>query len=140
MHKNEQDFYQVFTDLQCFILANMNKGNIHGVTATHYNIIEYVYRNRPTTGRQLALSFNISQAAVSKQLKFLTENKLIVQEQSDADRRIFYLGVTDAGKYIIENSENFRQRIAKKVAQSLTNDELETLTTLLHQVMHQIKE
>lgn len=140
MNKSETDFYQVFTDLQCFILANMNRGNIHGVTATHYNIMEYIYRGRQVTGKQIAEAFQISQAAISKQLKFLTENRLIKQQQSTIDRRFFDLTLTDQGRYIIDNSENFRESIAKKASRSLAKDELKTLTLLLHKLMQQIKE
>lgn len=140
MNKSETDFYQVFTDLQCFILANMNRRNIHGVTATHYNIMEYIYRGRQVTGKQIAEAFQISQAAISKQLKFLTENRLIKQQQSTIDRRFFDLTLTDQGRYIIDNSENFRESIAKKASRSLTKDELKTLTLLLHKLMQQIKE
>jgi len=127
MNKSETDFYQVFTDLQCFILANMNRGNIHGVTATHYNIMEYIYRGRQVTGKQIAEAFQISQAAISRQLKFLTENRLIKQQQSTIDRRFFDLTLTDQGRYIIDNSENFRENIAKRASRSLTKDELKTL-------------
>ncbi len=140
MNKSETDFYQVFTDLQCFILANMNRGNIHGVTATHYNIMEYIYRSHQVTGKQIAEAFQISQAAISKQLKFLTENRLIKQQQSTIDRRFFDLTLTDEGRYIIDNSENFRESIAKKASRSLTKDELKTLTLLLHKLMQQVKD
>jgi len=140
MNKSETDFYQVFTDLQCFILANMNRGNIHGVTATHYNIMEYIYRGHQVTGKQIAEAFQISQAAISKQLKFLTENTLIKQQQSTIDRRFFDLTLTDEGRYIIDNSENFRESIAKKASRSLAKDELKTLTLLLHKLMQQVKD
>ncbi|WP_104381882.1 MarR family winged helix-turn-helix transcriptional regulator [Sphingobacterium sp. HMA12] len=139
MNESEVDFYHVFTDLQCYILAHMNKGNVHGVTATHYNIIEYIYRKRQVTGKQIAEAFQISQAAISKQLKFLIKNKLIEQQQSAIDRRFFDLTVTDEGRYIIDNSENFRESIAKRVSKSLTDNELKTLTLLLQRVMQVVK-
>lgn len=140
MNKGERKFYEVFTELQCFILANMNKGDINGVTAIHYNIIEYIYRNDKSTGKQIAKAFNISPPAISRQLKFLIANNLIEQKQSSVDRRIFHLNVTDKGKFIIDNSENFRERVTKKVYRSLTKDELENLTSLLCKAMDEIKE
>ena len=138
MNKDEREFYEVFTDLQCFIVANMNRGNINGVTATHYNIIEYIYRNDKCTGKQIAKAFNISPPAISRQLNFLIENKLIEQQQSSFDRRIFNLNVTDKGKFIIDNSENFRERVAKKVAKTLEKDDLKNLTRLLYKVVEEI--
>jgi len=139
MNKIEKDFYRAFTDLQCYILANMNKGNINGVTATHYNIIEYIYRNQPATGKQLATAFNVSQAAISKQLKFLVEKGLIKQQQSDTDRRSFHLIVSETGKFIINNSEDFREGVTKKVSGFLTKDELKMFNLLLVKITTGLK-
>lgn len=138
MNKEEREFYEVFTDLQCFILANMNRGDINGVTATHYNIIEYIYRNDKCIVKQIAKAFNISPAAISKQLKFLIENNLVIQQQSSLDRRIFNLSVTDKGRFIVDNSENFRETVAKKASKTLTKDDLKNLTELLDKVLAEI--
>src|SRR5690554_3308166 len=138
MNKAEKKFYEVFTDLQCFILANMNRSDINGVTATHYNIIEYIYRNDKCIVKEIAKAFNISPPAISKQLKFLIEHNLIKQEQSSLDRRIFNLSVTDKGKFIIDNSENFRETVAKKASKTLTKDDLKNLIELLNKVLAEI--
>jgi DNA-binding MarR family transcriptional regulator len=135
MDKNVRKFYEVFTDLQCFILANMNRGEVNGVTATHYNMIEYIYRHENCIVKQIAQAFNISPPAVSKQLKFLIANNLIQQQQSSADRRVFNLSVTDQGKFIVDNSENFRETVAKEAAKSLTEEELNKLSELLNKVL-----
>lgn len=140
MDQSQRKFYEVFTDLQCFILANMQKGDINGVTATHYNIIEYVYRHNKCMGKQVAKAFSISPPAISRQLKFLIGNGLIEQEQSPADRRIFYLSITDKGRFIVDNSENFREAVAQRAAKILTKTELKNLTSLLAKVMHNMDE
>jgi len=140
MNKAEKKFYEVFTDLQCFILANMNRSDINGVTATHYNIIEYIYRNDKCIVKEIAKAFNISPPAISKQLKFLIEHNFIKQQQSSLDRRIFNLNVTDKGKFIIDNSENFRETVAKKASKTLTKDDLKNLTELLNKVLAEIKD
>ncbi|MCL1679301.1 MarR family transcriptional regulator [Elizabethkingia miricola] len=140
MNKAEKKFYEVFTDLQCFILANMNRSDINGVTATHYNIIEYIYRNDKCIVKEIAKAFNISPPAISKQLKFLIEHNLIKQQQSSLDRRIFNLSVADKGKFIIDNSENFRETVAKKASKTLTKDDLKNLTELLNKVLAEIKD
>jgi DNA-binding MarR family transcriptional regulator len=138
MNQSQQEFYEVFTELQCFILANMQKGDINGVTATHYNIIEYVYRHNKCTGKQVAKAFSISPPAISRQLKFLIENGFIEQEQSRADRRVFHLSVTGQGRFIVDNSENFRESVAKGASKTLTKTELKSLTFLLAKVMHNV--
>lgn len=140
MKKIQKDFYNAFTDLQCYILANMNKGSISGVTATHYNIVEFIYRHEGVTGKQMAKAFGISQAAISKQLKFLLENKFIRQDQSSSDRRIFNLSVTDEGKLIVDNSENFRESVTAKFGKILSPGELKTFTELLNKALTHISE
>ncbi|MCT2560517.1 MarR family winged helix-turn-helix transcriptional regulator [Chryseobacterium herbae] len=139
MKQENDDFFDVFTDLQCFILANMNKGNISGVTATHYNIIEYVYRKEEVTGKQISKAFNVSQAAVSKQIRFLINNDLIKQKQSSSDRRIFNLSATEKGQFLINNSEDFRKTVTDQVSAVLDHAELQTLTVLLNKVLKNIK-
>lgn len=139
MKQQEDYFFDTFTDLQCFILANMNKGNINGVTATHYNIIEYIYRKDEVTGKQISKAFNVSQAAVSKQIRFLIQNDLIEQKQSASDRRVFNLTATEKGKFLINNSEDFRKRVADQVSIVLDKTELQTLTILLNKVLKNIR-
>ncbi|WP_223559323.1 MarR family winged helix-turn-helix transcriptional regulator [Chryseobacterium lathyri] len=117
----------------------MNKGNISGVTATHYNIIEYIYRKDQVTGKQIAAAFKVSQAAVSKQIKFLISNELVEQKQSISDRRIFNLSATEKGKFLINNSEDFRKTVADQASAILDKTELETLTALLNKVLENLK-
>jgi len=139
MGKDYSEFFDMYTDFQCFILANMNKGEVNGITATHYNIIEFIYRKDGVTGKQVATAFNVSQAAVSKQLKFLIENGLIAQNQSSSDRRIFNLNVSEKGKFIVDNSENFRENVSSKIAAILTDKEFKTFTRLLGKVVSGLK-
>ena len=138
MNKDEQAFYEVFTALQCFILAHMHKGEVNGVTATHYNLIEYIYRHNRCTGKQVAKAFNISPPAVSRQFKFLIAQGLIEQEQSPEDRRVFHLRVTGKGRFIVDNSENFRETVGQKASGALSKTELKSLTALLSKVMDKI--
>ncbi|WP_223599030.1 MarR family winged helix-turn-helix transcriptional regulator [Chryseobacterium sp. GVT01B] len=135
----EKEFFNTFTNFQCFILAHMNRGNINGVTAAHYNIIEFILRKETATGREISAAFNISQAAISKQLKFLISNDLILKKQEETDHRKYNLSVTDKGRFIIENSETFRKNITKQTASILTSKELENFNYLLSKVLSHVK-
>ena len=140
MNKKQKAFFNVFTDLQCFILAHMNKGDYNGVTATHYNIIELIYRKGKMNGKELARNLGVSQPAISRQLKFLIENDLVVQEQDSSDRRTFYLNVTPKGKLLIDGSEDFRTSMTLKIGSILNVSELQSLTSLLTKVMENLKD
>lgn len=135
----EKIFFDTFTDFQCLILAHMNKGDINGITASHYNIIEFVLRKKKVTGKEIASAFKITPAAVSKQLKTLISNDFIIQKQDETDRRKFNLTVTEKGQFIVENSETFRKSITQQTARILTSDELEHFNYLLGKVVSEIK-
>ncbi|MBO9595042.1 MAG: MarR family transcriptional regulator [Niabella sp.] len=139
MTKSQQHFYEVFTDFQCYILANMHKGDFNGVTATHYNVVEYICRKGKTTGTKIAADFGVSQAAISRQVRFLVHNRFVEQKQREEDRRIYSLQATDKGRALINTSESFRTHVTKRAHQLLSQKELTTLTTLLAKVLEGIK-
>lgn len=135
----EKEFFNTFTDFQCLILAHMNRGDINGITATHYNIIEFILRKKGVTGKEISTAFNISQAAISKQLKFLISHDLVTRKQDGTDRRKFNLSATEKGRFIIENSETFRKNITRQTSLILTSQELKQFNYLLGKVLTQLK-
>lgn len=135
----EKKFFDTFTDFQCLILAHMNRGDINGITASHYNIIEYILRKKGSTGKEISSAFKITPAAVSKQLKTLLNNGFITQEQDEKDRRKFILSATEKGKFVVENSETFRKKITQQTTAILSPDELEHFNNLLSKVLSEIK-
>lgn len=135
----EKEFFNTFTDFQCLILAHMNRGDINGVTAAHYNIIEFILRKGITTGREISTAFNISQAAISKQLKFLITHDFIIREQDRTDHRKYHLSVTDKGRFVIDNSETFRKAITHQTASILTSEELKNFNSLLKKALTHLK-
>ncbi|MCD2422775.1 MarR family winged helix-turn-helix transcriptional regulator [Niabella pedocola] len=137
--KSRKHFYEVFTDFQCYILANMHKGDFNGVTATHYNIVEYICRKGKTTGTKIAADFGVSQAAISRQVRFLVTNRFLEQKQREEDRRVYALQATDKGRALINTSESFRTHVTKQAHKLLSQKELTTLTALLAKVLEGIK-
>lgn len=139
MEPVEKKFFDTFTDFQCLILAHMNRGDINGITASHYNVIEFILRKKGSTGKEIASAFKITPAAVSKQLKFLINNDFIVQNQDEADRRKFNLSVTEKGRFVVENSETFRKTMTQQITSVLTSAELEHFNYLLDKILNEIK-
>jgi DNA-binding MarR family transcriptional regulator len=135
----EKNFFDTFTDFQCLILAHMNRGDINGITASHYNIIEFILRKKGSTGKEISSAFKITPAAVSKQLKPLINNDFITQKQDETDRRKFILSVTEKGKFVVENSETFRKKITQQTTTILSPAELEQFNYLLSKVLSEIK-
>ncbi|MDM1555161.1 winged helix-turn-helix transcriptional regulator [Chryseobacterium indologenes] len=135
----EKKFFDTFTDFQCLILAHINRGDINGITASHYNIIEFVLRKEHATGKAIATAFKVTPAAISKQLKVLINNGFIVQSQDKTDRRKFNLSATEKGRFVVENSETFRKSMTQQAASILTTAELENFNYLLSKILEKFK-
>ena len=135
MKSKEKAFYNLFTELQCSVLANASKSSVNGITATHYTILEYLYHNDMSTGKQIAQDFQISAPAISRQIKFLLEHDFIQQTQSKTDRRTFYMSLTKKGKDVVTHSESFRASFTQKAHEVLTKEEIEVFQTLLAKIL-----
>ncbi|REC47437.1 MarR family winged helix-turn-helix transcriptional regulator [Chryseobacterium pennipullorum] len=135
----EKEFFNTFTEFQCLILAHMNRGDINGVTAAHYNIIEFIARKNKVTGTEISSAFKISHAAISKQLKFLLAHDFLTQHQDEKDRRKFNLSVTAKGRFLVENSETFREHMTRQTSAILSAAELKQLNDLLSKVLTHIQ-
>lgn len=137
-HTDYSHFFGVYTDFQCMIIAQLNKMDFNGISATHYNLLEYLYRNGPATGSELAGKFCISLPAVSRQVRLLLERKLILQRQDKTDRRRFHLEVTVKGKKLVNNSELIRKNISTAITGILDEKELAVFTRLCAKVVDHI--
>ncbi|SKA37671.1 DNA-binding transcriptional regulator, MarR family [Chitinophaga eiseniae] len=140
MEKTQKAFFDTYTDFQCYVIAQVNNGDYNGIGATHYNMVEYLYRNGPATGKTLAQKFHISAPAISRHVKILLEKKLIIQQQSPQDRRLFLLEVTAKGKHLVDGSENQRHSVTTRISSMLPKKELEQFTRILRKVVDVLKE
>lgn len=140
MEKAQKAFFDTYTDFQCYVIAQVNNGDFNGVSATHYNIVEYLYRNGPATAKTLAQKFHISAPAISRHVKLLLEKKLLVQKQLPEDRRNFLLEVTGKGKQLVNGSENQRHSVTTRISGMLPKNELEQFTRILRKVVDVLKD
>ncbi len=138
-HPDHSHFFGVYTDFQCMIIAQLNKMDFNGISATHYNLVEYLYRNGPATGSELARKFCISLPAVSRQVRLLSARKLILQRQDKTDRRKFYLEVTAKGKKLVNSSELIRKNISVAITGILDKNELSLFTRLCAKIVKHIR-
>ncbi|MBC9909463.1 MarR family winged helix-turn-helix transcriptional regulator [Chitinophaga varians] len=140
MEKVQKAFFDTYTDFQCYVIAQVNSGDYNGVGATHYNIVEYLYRKGPANSKTLAQKFHISAPAISRHVKLLLEKKLLVQKQLPEDRRNFLLEVTSKGKLLVDGSENQRHSVTTRISGMLPKKELEQFTRILRKVVDILKE
>ncbi|MCW3465251.1 MarR family winged helix-turn-helix transcriptional regulator [Chitinophaga nivalis] len=137
--KSNPAFEAVYTEFQCLIMAEVNRLSIDGISATQYNMLDFIIRNGPCTTSMLAKGFHISPPAVSRHMKKLLEKKYVLQVRDKDDRRHYFHRITPKGMKLVKNATHLRKNMSANIQQALSKPDLITFTRLCRQIVDQIK-
>jgi len=87
----------------------------------------------------LAKEFNITKPTISDAIKVLDKKEFIVKDYSTPDNRSYSILLSDKGKGIVAETENFANPI-KTQLKSVEKDELENLYTTISQLIYQLNQ
>lgn len=130
---------QSYTNLQCLIIAQVNRFSTEKLTATQYLLLDYLIRCGASTTGQLALQFHISPPAVSRHIKKLMQDGLITQERDLEDRRSSFHAATPKGIKLVNEAKKLRKNMTKQLQQILSERDQATfirLCNLITDYMH----
>ena len=88
---------------------------------------------RSVSQRELADAIDVSPACVARMLKLLTSAGL-VEKAGGPDGRRNEISVSTAGKQLVEDSKAVFREIGEQMFDGLTEDELQTLGSLLERL------
>ncbi|WP_353096794.1 MarR family winged helix-turn-helix transcriptional regulator [Tissierella praeacuta] len=131
---SKKELENCYIPFQCMIISNINSFNIEGVTTAQYNVLDILNKKGPKTTKELAEIRGISQAGMSKLTKKLLEKKYIIQKRQEADRRVYDIFITPAGKSFLLRSEKFRNQIMDLIEETLTEEELHCFIKLCEKI------
>lgn len=138
--KNKNDeFEEAYTNLQCLIIAQVNKFSTDGLSATQYLILDYIIRNGESTASQLAAIFRISLPAISRQVKKLIGEGFIIQKRDDVDRRNYFHSVTPKAVALVNKAERLRRTMSSEIQSVLSPEERENFIRLSDKIISGIK-
>lgn len=104
----------------------------------YYYLTTIYYLNRPNFS-QVSESFGLTKPAISLIIKKLTRMGLLHKEQSQEDKRVFYIVVTDKGKRIIEGDEVLYEGIDVLIRKHVVHQEqYEQLELMLHRIVQEL--
>ncbi|WP_242204007.1 MarR family winged helix-turn-helix transcriptional regulator [Aestuariivivens insulae] len=86
---------------------------------------------------QLAKEFNLTKPTISDAVKVLHNKKLIKKEYSSSDSRSYAIQLTDTGKNIISETENFAYPIKEQI-DTIEQDNLEQTFKALSQLIFKL--
>ena len=133
------DFEEAYTNLQCLIIAQVNKFSTEGLSATQYLILDYIIRNGECTTSQLAAVFRISLPAISRQVKKLIGEGFIIQRRAEVDRRNYFHAVTPKAVALVSKAERLRKTMSSEIQGILSTEERKDFIHLCGKIVSGIK-
>lgn len=98
-----------------------------GVTAPHLSALSVLVFGGARTLGELAAAEQVTPPSMTRIVRNLEADGLVEREVDAADRRVFRVRVTDAGRRVLEDGRRRRIAALAERLRSLTPDELATL-------------
>lgn len=136
----KEDFAELANYLWSQSIKNINTLLSNEETAQfssndYYYLTTIYYLNRPNFS-ELSESLCLTKPAISMIIKKLTKMGLICKEQSQEDKRVFHLVITEKGKSIIDGDEALYEGIQALIHKYVPEKEhYEQLELLLHKIV-----
>jgi len=102
-----------------------------GLTHTQWSALGVILHFPGITPSQLEQILMIERSSVTSLMNGLESRGLIVRRSSPEDGRSKQIFLTDAGKQLAEETQHFAVVLEERVKQGMTEDEFETLRSLL---------
>ena len=97
------------------------------VTPVQYGILEYLYVNEPVTPSEISDCQKISMPNTSRELKKLSEKKLIEKVEDEGDRRKQYIRLSKDGKKMMDSSFHILEAQFLARLQDASEEDLEEI-------------
>lgn len=92
------------------------------------------------TNSQIVEALDIRPSSVSVMIKKLEEDGLVERHDSDEDKRVSLISLTDKGRKIIASSHDFKTELSDELFSPLSEDEQQTLGELLQKLTDGLNE
>lgn len=113
--------------------------DISKVSINHIEYLEVIKNLEKPTLSDIAMEFTFSKPSVTSMVNKLIKQGFVKKVRSEADKRVFYVELTELGKLLIEIQLNIYRDFAKNLEKILGNEEVEMLAHLLNKGLRAIK-
>lgn len=112
----------------------MEKLETLGLTMKQFDSIYAIGRLQNPTPSKLARELKVSKPAITAIVEHFADRGYVGKVQSDGDKRVFHIHLTEKGLQVMRTHESIHDTIADAFIQALSEDELSELTELLSKV------
>lgn len=113
----------------------------HDYTNTQKHIL-MLLKNENISNKELAYNLNISQAAVTKAIKFLIGENMIISEKDSSDARIIKYTLSEEAMHIAKEHEEHHKRTVshyEKLLSDYSETEKEVISNFLDDLTNSIR-
>lgn len=139
---------KIFEDIYFYLDEELTKRTVERfhvedlskISMSHLEYLEVIRKKgRPTLG-EIALELDFTKPSVTIMVNKLIKQGLVKKVQSEDDKRVFYVELTDLGKELIEIQVDIYRKFASDLERALEDKEVEILSELLNKGLSTIKE
>ncbi|WNF32634.1 MarR family winged helix-turn-helix transcriptional regulator [Aeribacillus composti] len=119
---------------------HLTEAEIKNFSSNDYYYLTTIYYMGKPNFSQVAEALNVTKPAVSAMIRKLSKMGLIEKIQSQEDKRVYYVSVTEKGKNIVEGDEKLYKKIDLQIKECLGSDhKYEFLETLLAEIVRYLQ-
>lgn len=120
------------------VIGDKNKGSF--TNTDYFNLSKIYYLKKPQF-TQIAEELNVTKPAVSLIVKRLMALDLVERIQSEEDKRVYFVRVTEKGKQIVGGDVKEYEKLAQLIRMhSKSEEEYAVIDSVIEKVVNSIKE
>lgn len=111
-----------------------------GISQSRLEILRELFASEEITQRELQKKIQIDHAAVTRHLKQLEENGMVIRRKNPEDNRFTYVQLTQEGKRKVAAYCDEKQRFISNALKGFSNEESSILLEMLTRMQRNIEE
>lgn len=135
MSASQNELRQLF-----LMLKNIDRRVTHafekrtGVSVTRYEILYALAEKGHMIQTTLQQMLEIDQAAVTRHLKNLEEQKLVIRRRNELNHREVLVAISEEGRQLLDSCSMDKEQFMEALYQGFTRDDLKQLERLMNQL------
>ena len=121
------------------INTTLSSNQIHSFNMNDYYYLTVIYQlGKPNLG-EVATALNLTRPSISAMVQRLIKNELVIKTQSEKDKRVHYLTLTEKGLSIMLGDEALYENLAERMSGFLNEEQLKEVNCLLDLLVHEMQ-
>lgn len=121
------------------INETLSDGQAGSFNMNDYYYLTVIYQLGEPNFSDVAKALHLTKPSISAMVRRLSRNGLVKKTQSDEDKRVFYLSLTEKGLKIVEGDYALYHDMAKNIESMFTEKQISDINCMLDMLVGKIK-